>query len=225
MPVRQYTKKQLFNEASYRNKHLLTTLIFQLTYRCNNRCQHCYVIQPDKKNEIPCDELDTNTLKKLLQEACSLGCLYVTFTGGEPLLRDDFEELYIYARKLGLRILLQTNATLITLRLAKLFARMSPSELVRVTLYGMSRQTYTKAAGAAHSFDAAQKGLRYLLKCRVHTVVYYAVFPCNKHEVDKYVQWVSHISPKHLVPGFVLFFNLHCRRDKKQNERISSLRC
>ena len=52
--------------------------------------------------------------RALLDEAAGLGCLVVRLTGGEPLLRDDFEEIYLHARQLGMRVMLFTNATLMT---------------------------------------------------------------------------------------------------------------
>ena len=58
----------------------------------------------------------------MLTEAAGLGALSVRITGGEPLLRPDFEDLYVFARRLGLEVLLFTNARLITPELADLFA-------------------------------------------------------------------------------------------------------
>jgi radical SAM protein with 4Fe4S-binding SPASM domain len=222
--IKRYSKKKYFDTFSYRNKSILTNLTLQLTYRCNHECLHCCVVRPAGSNEAQSDEMDTNTIKRLLREACSLGCLYINFTGGEPLLRNDFEEIYIYARKLGLRPVIQTNSTLITLRLAKLFARLSPHGLVKTTLYGMSRRTYADATGVAGSFDAAQRGIHNLLKCRVPLLVYYGVLPCNKHEAGKYVQWIRRELGMKALPIFILFFNSHCSCDRERNEQIKRIR-
>ena len=84
----------------------------ELTERCNNNCIHCCINLPVDDKEAQSQELTTAEWKSLLEEAASLGCLSVRFTGGEPLLREDFEELYLVARRLGLKVLLFTNATL-----------------------------------------------------------------------------------------------------------------
>ena len=64
--------------------------------------------------------------RSVLRQAADLGCLQVRFTGGEPLLRPDFEELYLFARRLGLAVLVFTNARRVTPRLADLLARIPP---------------------------------------------------------------------------------------------------
>src|SRR3989338_3811002 len=151
--MRRYSRRIRFSWEFYQGRNVIRNLTFQLTHRCNHRCGHCYVINTCENNRIPYNELNTSDLKKLLREACSLGCMFITFTGGEPLLRDDFEELYVYARRLGLGIFLQTNATLITPRLAKLFSQLSPNGPVRATLYGMSEETYMEATAVGGSFD------------------------------------------------------------------------
>lgn len=77
-------------------KPLLTKLDIELTERCNNDCIHCYINQPADDEDIKKGELGTHELKKIIDEAAALGCLTVKFTGGEPLLREDFEEIYVH---------------------------------------------------------------------------------------------------------------------------------
>ena len=89
---------------------VLMELDIELTERCNNNCIHCCINLPADDSIAKKRELSTAAIKDILKEAASLGCLSVRLTGGEPLLREDFEELYLYARKLGLKVLLFTNA-------------------------------------------------------------------------------------------------------------------
>jgi len=63
----------------------------------------------------------------MLKQAADLGCLQVRLTGGEPLMRPDFEEIYVYARRLGLKVWLFTSGRPITPRLADVFARIPPN--------------------------------------------------------------------------------------------------
>jgi len=51
-----------------------------------------------------------------------MDCLWILFTGGEPLLRPDFLEIYTYAKKKGLLVTIFTNGTLIDDNLADYFA-------------------------------------------------------------------------------------------------------
>ena len=118
---------------------LLTHLDMELTERCNNNCIHCYINLPADDFNTSQKELATPRIKEVLSEAEALGCLTVRFTGGEPLLREDFEELYTFARERGLKIILFTNATLITPYFADLFVRMPPLEKIEITVYGMKK--------------------------------------------------------------------------------------
>lgn len=127
----------------------LSQLDIELTERCNNNCIHCCINLP-ANDAARANELGTAKIKDIVQQAAALGCMKVRYTGGEPLLRDDFPEPYLYTRQLGMTVILFTNATRITSELADLFARVPPREMIEVTLYGMKRDSYeavTRAPG------------------------------------------------------------------------------
>ncbi len=113
---------------------LLGQIDIELTERCNNACIHCLINQPENNDEARAYEMDTTFVKDILQQAANLGCLTVRFTGGEPLLRDDFAELYLFARRLGRYVILFTNARRMTPELAQLLARIPPGRMVEVTV-------------------------------------------------------------------------------------------
>ena len=104
-------------------------------------------------------ELGTAEIKDILAEAAALGALSVRFTGGEPLLREDFVDLYLFARRLGLKVLLFTNARLITPELADLFARIPPLEKIEVTVYGMKPQSYEAVSRVPGSYEEFRRGV------------------------------------------------------------------
>lgn len=69
-----------------------------ITYRCNNKCSHCYN-QPNSPNA---SELDTETWKEILHKLWDLSIPHVTFTGGEPTLREDLPQLIQHAELIGI---------------------------------------------------------------------------------------------------------------------------
>ena len=69
---------------------LLSYLDLELTERCNFSCLHCYINLPAADRKAKAKELSAERIKAILEEAASLGCLKVRFTGGEPLLRSGF---------------------------------------------------------------------------------------------------------------------------------------
>jgi len=211
-------------EIPFQIHSLLGSLDMELTERCNNNCIHCYinlpVDDPAKKKELTTEEI-----KNILTEAASLGCLRVRFTGGEPLLREDFEEIYIFARKLGLKVLLFTNATLIAPHLADLFSRIPPLEKIEISVYGMSKKSYESVTRTPGSFQAAMKGIKLLLERKIPFIVKAAFLPQNKGELDEFESWASAIPWMDQAPTYSAFFDLRARRDSEQkNQLIKKLR-
>ena len=94
---------------------------WEITYRCNLRCSHCY--QTGASGE---KELTTEEIYSALDELADLGCLYLTFTGGEILLREDLFDIAKYARKKEFAIRLFTNGTLIDEKVADKIKNLSP---------------------------------------------------------------------------------------------------
>jgi radical SAM protein with 4Fe4S-binding SPASM domain len=196
----------------------------ELTERCNNNCQHCYINLPANDPAAKKRELPTQELKNILQQAAALGCLSVRFTGGEPLLRPDFAELYIFTRKLGLKVILFTNATLITQRLAELFTHIPPLEKVEVTLYGMKESSYETITRVKGSFRLAWQGINLLLDNRIPFVVKNALMLANKDEMQEFEAWAATIPGMDSPPAYSVFFDLRCRRGGDKNRLIQSLR-
>ncbi|MHA2406653.1 MAG: radical SAM protein, partial [Candidatus Hermodarchaeia archaeon] len=84
-----------------------------LTYRCNNTCPHCYV-PPARREWDATHELETPKWKKILDNLLEQAVPHVTFTGGEPTLRDDLVELVQYAEDIGVIAGLVTNGRRLT---------------------------------------------------------------------------------------------------------------
>jgi radical SAM protein with 4Fe4S-binding SPASM domain len=134
----------------------------ETTFRCNLNCVHCYVNEPAGSKEIAGRELSLGRLKQLVDEVVAEGCLFVLFTGGEILVRPDFPELYLYARSKGLLATIFTNGTLITDRIADLFAEHTP-ETIEITLYGMTKETYERVTRVPGSYEKCIAGIRRLV--------------------------------------------------------------
>lgn len=214
--------KQRADRTSLRkgSSPLLSNLDLELTERCNNNCIHCYINQPADDYNAKKRELKTEEIKAILEEAASLGCLKVRFTGGEPLLREDFEELYIFARKQGLKVPIFTNATLITPELASLFARIPPLEKVEITAYGMNRKSYEAVSRVPGSYDAAWEGINQLLERKVPFVVKFAILPPNRDEIKEFEAWAASLPWTDSFPTFSMFFDLRCHRDSEEKNRL-----
>lgn len=122
-----------------------------LTQQCNLRCVHCYLSEPDDGTGN--GELDTSRWKSIIDEIAAAGCLYLLITGGDPLLRKDFTELYLHAKQKGLIITVFTNGTTLTDEILDLWQHYPP-RLVEITLYGATVDTYRKITGSGRALAA-----------------------------------------------------------------------
>jgi MoaA/NifB/PqqE/SkfB family radical SAM enzyme len=203
----------------------LRHLTIELTERCNNDCIHCCISQPVNDEDVRRREMTSEQVKGVLQQAADLGCLQAHFTGGEPLLRPDFEELYLFARRLGMKVLLFTNARLITPHLGELFARIPPLEPIQITVYGMRQESYEAVTCAPGSFCEFRRGVNLLLERRVPFIVKSALLPPNLHEIDEFEAWAMTIPWMTGRPNYVMMLDLRDRRDNAtKNRLIESLR-
>jgi len=203
----------------------LTRLDIELTERCNNACIHCSVNLPAGDEDARRREMTAREIKDILAAAASLGCLAVRFTGGEPLLRDDFEEIYLAARKRGLRVRIFTNATLVTPRLAALFKTIPPLEEMEVSIYGMTVGSAAAATGNPVAFEAARRGIGLLLEHGIPFIVKGAVLPSTAGEMDEFEAWAGNLPGMQGKASYALLFDLRSRRDDGlKNDRIRKLR-
>lgn len=149
-----------------------------LTMRCNLRCAHCYCFQDASKKELAFHEIC-----RILDEIAAAGCLWLLITGGEPLIRPDFLDIYTYAKKKGLIITIFTNGTLITPEIAD-YLKEWPPFLVEISLYGMTQETYEKVTGVAGSYKECLNGIEMLLQRRIPLRLKTLVTTLNKHELQ-----------------------------------------
>ena len=139
---------------------------FELTSRCNFSCKMCYIHSSDcnKNKEY---ELSADEWIKLGGEAVKSGMIYLLLTGGEPMLRPDFCEIYEAMIRMGVIMSVNTNGTMISPRIVSLFSK-HPPEKVSISLYGASPETYAAHCGSGAAFDEAMHGIMALKKAGVY---------------------------------------------------------
>ena len=172
--------------AAYAAKrHIPLRGTFELTARCNFNCKMCYVHMSQAEISA-CErmELTSRQWLALAEEAVANGTLNLLLTGGEPLIRDDFEEIYTEIAKMGFIISLNTNASLMNKKYFDLFSRYPPTS-VDVTLYGADAETYFNISGNAGNFAKTIKGLEYLAEIPTSLEVRSTFIKDNKNQLDR----------------------------------------
>jgi radical SAM protein with 4Fe4S-binding SPASM domain len=223
MDKKQYVERKSFYDFKlWKNKgKVLDHLDLELTERCNNNCIHCYINQPENDLSIKQKELGTDKIKAILKEAADLGCLTVRFTGGEPLLRQDFTDLYLFTRHLGLKVIIFTNATLLNQDIVDLFARIPPLKKIQITLYGIKQKTYEAISRVPGSYAAAMRGINLLISNKIPFVVKTVFLPQNNEEINELEVWAQKKIPwMDRKTNMVINFDLRGRRDSEAKNRM-----
>ncbi len=144
-----------------KDKRFPLSFDLDLTARCNFNCSHCYINLPANDRGAAARELRIDQLERISSEAVALGALCCLISGGEPLLRDDFKEIYLMLKKQGLLVSVFTNASLVRPEHIELFRRYPPTK-IEVSVYGVTKETYEKVTRKKGGFDMFMKGLELL---------------------------------------------------------------
>ena len=126
-----------------------------LTYRCNERCVHCYLDHDDH------GEMTTAEIKHLLDEMADAGVFILTLSGGEIFLRKDFFEILEHARRLMFCVKLKTNAVLIREREA---ARLRDLciESIQISIYSHRPEVHDAITLVPGSLKRSIDAIRFL---------------------------------------------------------------
>jgi MoaA/NifB/PqqE/SkfB family radical SAM enzyme len=154
--------------------------MLEVTHRCNNVCTHCYL---DPGRVVPPPDPPLGFLVDLLDALAAEETLWITLTGGEPLLREDFPELYLAAKRRGFVVSVFTNGRLVSDELADLFAEYPP-RAVSVSLYGATEATYETVSRIPGSYEEAMAGIQRLHARRVPLHLKAVALRSNLHEID-----------------------------------------
>jgi MoaA/NifB/PqqE/SkfB family radical SAM enzyme len=162
-----------------------------LTYRCNNTCRHCWLWLAPNASEQQ-DELTFEEIRKIADDASSLGTRIWRISGGEPMLRDDFADIFDYLTRKTISYSINTNGTLITPAIARLLKRKGSK---MIALYGASTETYTNVTHNSNGFEQAMRGFRYMKEAGAGFTVQLIPMRANWHEWDQMQVLAKTLSP------------------------------
>ncbi len=165
-----------------REEHRLLSVHWEITYRCNERCTHCYldVLPPGAK--VP-GELSTEEAKRVIDELAEMGALTISFSGGEVFLRKDIFEISKYARKKGFAIRYFTNGILIKPEIADKIADVKPV-VVELSVYGADAETHDGLTQVSGSYELTLRAVKLLLERNVRCLIKTPVIKENIHQID-----------------------------------------
>jgi radical SAM protein with 4Fe4S-binding SPASM domain len=163
-------------------KRIPLSFDLEITARCNLHCRHCYINLSSNDPEARSRELTLHEINDIADQAASMGILWILLSGGEPLLRDDFPEIYLSLKRKGFLVSVFTNATLVRDEHVELFRKYPPRD-IEVTVYGASPETYERVTRRPGSFTAFLSGLSRLLESGIKVRLKAMAIRSNHHEL------------------------------------------
>lgn len=164
---------------------LISSLQFELSSRCNERCIHCY-IPNDKKNHG--FDMPTAKVKSILDEFAAMGGIHVTLSGGEAFLHKDIIEIARYCREKDLKITILSN--LISLKDEQIEALKELNiSLIQVSLYSMDPGIHDFITTVKGSFVKTKEAIEKLVAADIPVQISCPVMKANYKGYDKVLDY------------------------------------
>ncbi|MGA2775386.1 MAG: radical SAM protein [Candidatus Omnitrophota bacterium] len=154
----------------------------ELTHKCPLHCEHCYT--DCYNNGISASrDLSTNQVEKIMDKCKSGGVVWLCFTGGDPMMRKDFDELYLYAKKLGFITTIFSPLVSMNKPTLEIF-KSSPPFSIETTLNAATREKYKEITGM-NLFEKHIHNIKKLLENGIPVKVKIQVTKQNISQIDE----------------------------------------
>jgi AdoMet-dependent heme synthase len=127
-----------------------------VTWRCNERCVHCY-LDHDDLGEMSYDEIED-----LMSQMAAAGVFFLTISGGEPMLRNDIFPIIRRARELTFNVKLKTNGILIREKEAALIRELGV-DTVQVSIYSHRPAVHDAITKVKGSLERSLAAIRFMV--------------------------------------------------------------
>ena len=172
--IGQYAKHM---SAPHRLDLMISGMEKEGKWNCNQKCVHCYAAGQSQGNV---KELTTAECKRVIDKCRQICVPQVTFTGGEPTMREDLVELVEYSKWFVTRV--NTNGVLLTKELCKKLYEAS-LDSIQITLYSSNREIHNQLVGA-NNFDKTVEGIRNALEAGINVSINTPLCTTNKDYIE-----------------------------------------
>lgn len=172
-----------------RKANTIRLVAWETTRRCNLACKHCRAVAEDHPYG---NELSTTAAFRLLDQIKAVGDPIIILTGGEPLLRSDIFDITAYGTRLGLRMVMAPNGTLITKETA---IRMKKSGIKRISisLDGSTPETHDAFRGVEKAYDHALRGINMAKEAGLEFQINTTITKTNLDQIPKILNFAQNL--------------------------------
>ena len=159
-----------------------------LTFKCQNNCVHCYAGGP---HETP--ELDTNQWKEVIDRLSEIGVFIVTFTGGEPTLRQDLPELLAYAQRKGMVTGLITNGRKLKNKIYVQTLEDAGLDFVQVTLESHKPRIHDLITSVEGSWKETVVGIKNAVRSQIYVTTNSTLSKYNAQDFLRTIEYIKEL--------------------------------
>ncbi len=171
---------------------LISSLQFELSSRCNERCIHCYIPNGKKNHGF---DMPTAKVKSILDEFAAMGGIHVTLSGGEAFLHKDLIEIVNYCREKDLKISILSN--LISLKDEQIPALKAANiSLIQVSLYSMDPEIHDFITTVKGSFEKSKAAIEKLVANDIPVQISCPIMKANRKGYEKVLQYAEKLKIK-----------------------------
>jgi MoaA/NifB/PqqE/SkfB family radical SAM enzyme len=193
-----------------RQKSRLLYVIWELTYKCNLNCQHCYI--PAKTKQNLGGELTFGQIKNIIDQLYGLGCLGITLTGGEIFFRTDAVQILEYLRDKSFSISVLTNGTLITEKIAGLLRTFNPPVDLSISLNSLDKIRHSRIVGTKGALETTLNSIKLLKEKNIPFSIMMLLMRNNAQEFEAVRSFANKLNV-HFQYDYVVFPRLDGSQD------------
>lgn len=203
----EYYLKLAYSPAAKAERFVPLVMSWNVTRECNMKCSHCYINATSKKID---NELNTDEAKRLMDQIYQVSRPLLILSGGEPLLRPDIFELVSYGSKIGLKMGLGSNGSLINEKTA---AKLKSAGIttVSISLDSNIPSQHDEFRGVSGAWQKAVDACKALRDNNVLVQVNTTLTQQNYNQIDDIMALAENIG----VENFHLFFLVPTGRGTK----------
>jgi radical SAM protein with 4Fe4S-binding SPASM domain len=173
-PQAQMKLRYPHSETNYYSAPL--SVLWDITYRCNMKCPHCLIDYSKNPREMGLKEVEM-----VLEKLDRAGVFTINFSGGEPLLREDFPKIIEMASSHGFGLRISTNGLLLDTDTLDHFVENS-LYCIQISVDGLE-ETHDSFRGLKGSYRKAMKALSISSGRGLHTTMSTMIIKPNLKEI------------------------------------------
>jgi radical SAM protein with 4Fe4S-binding SPASM domain len=160
-----------------------------LTFRCQNNCVHCYAGGPHETAE-----LSTSQWKEVIDRLSRIGVFILTFTGGEPTLREDLPELLLYAQNKGMVTGLITNGRKLKDKAYVKTLEGTGLDFVQITLESHRPKIHDLMTAAKGSWKETVAGIKNAAQLQIYVTTNTTLSKYNAPDFLKTIDYIKELN-------------------------------